>query len=233
MKHRRKILTLLPVVALIVLAVFLPLEQILLRIQEWAGTNPKSAAYVVGAFTVLGVVLLLPSSPLMMLAGFLFGLVKGFFVFWLAGIIASALAFWIGRTVARPWVERKLHNNGTFVAIDRAIERKGFLVVLLTRLVMVLPFPPLNYSLGLTGVSFRDYILGTNIGMAVPIFLFVYLGTTVSSVTAIIAGDALLQGRELLISVGALIIVVVTISLIIRVALRVLREELANAGGEH
>jgi uncharacterized membrane protein len=69
--------------------------------------------------------------------------------------------------------------------------------------------------------------------MAVPIFLFVYLGTTVSSVTAIIAGDALLQGRELLISVGALIIVVVTISLIIRVALRVLREELANAGGEH
>ena len=169
MKHKRKIFTLLLVLSLVLLALFLPLEQILLGIQDWADTNPESAAYVVGAVTALGIVLLLPSSPLMMLAGFLFGLVKGFFVFWIAGIFASALAFWIGRTVARPWVERKLQNNGTFIAIDRAIERKGFLVVLLTRLVMVLPFPALNYSLGLTSVSFGKYVLGTNLGMALPV----------------------------------------------------------------
>ncbi len=233
MKHKRKILTLLLLSSLVLLALFLPLEQILLRVQEWADTNPKSAAYAVGAVTVLGIVLLLPSSPLMMLAGFLFGLVKGFFVFWIAGIFASALAFWIGRTVARPWVERKLKNNGTFIAMDRAIERKGFLVVLLTRLVMVLPFPALNYSLGLTSVSFGKYMLGTNLGMALPIFLFVYLGTTAGSVNAIVAGEIQLQDNELLISIAALVATLIIVSLIMRTGLKVLREELANAGGEH
>ena len=115
------------------------------------------------------------------------------------------------------------------MAIDRAIQRKGFLVVLLTRLVMMLPYPGLNYSLGLTSVSLRDYVLGTNIGGLPAFFLFVYLGTTVSDITALINGDVSLEGREMLIGMTALFVVICLVLLIVRVAGKILKEELVAA----
>ena len=164
-----------------------------------------------------------------MLAGFLFGLAQGFAVVLTANLIASTAAFWIGRSFARPWIERKIQRKTIFMAIDRAIQRKGFLVVLLTRLVMMLPYPGLNYSLGLTSVRLRDYVLGTNIGGLPAFFLFVYLGTTVSDITAIINGDVSLEGRELLIGMTALFVVICLVLLIVRVAGKILKEELVAA----
>ena len=198
-------------------------------IQRWTEANQSSAAFVVTACTILGTLLLLPLSLMTMLAGFLFGLVQGCAVVLTANLIASTAAFWIGRSFARPWIERKIQRKTTFVAIDRAIQRKGFLVVLLTRLVMVLPYPGLNYSLGLTSVSLRDYVLGTNIGSVPAFFLFVYLGTTVNDITAIINGDISLEGREMLIGITALLAVVFLVLLIVRIAGKVLKQELVAA----
>jgi uncharacterized membrane protein YdjX (TVP38/TMEM64 family) len=183
----------------------------------------------VTAFITFGIILLLPSSLLMMLAGFLFGLLQGFASVWIATLVASTIAFWIGRSVARPWIERKIRRKSTFVAIDRAIRRKGFFVVLLTRLVIVLPLPALSYTHGLTSVCLRDYMLGTNIGMVPSIFLFVFLGTTAGDLAAIISGEVSLQRDELIIGLAALAVVLIIVALIIRAASRALKEELASA----
>jgi uncharacterized membrane protein YdjX (TVP38/TMEM64 family) len=224
--------TLLPpilLLAVVLSAIFLPVEQIVTGIQNWAETNQSSAIFIVTACIILGILLLLPMSLMTMLAGFLFGLAQGFLVVWFASLVASTIAFWIGRSFARPWIERKIQRKTTFVAIDRAIQRKGFLVVLLTRLVMVLPYPALNYSLGLTNVSMKDYILATNIGGVPPFFLFVYLGTTVSNIAAIINGDVRLEGNEMLLGLTALLVVVGLVLLIVRIAGRTLKEELLAA----
>ena len=219
---------LLPILFLTVVltAIFLPVEQIMTGVQNWAETNQSSAVFIVTAGIVLGTLLLLPLSLMTMLAGFLFGLAQGFVVIWVASLVASTAAFWIGRSLARPWIERKIHRKTTFVAIDRAIQRKGFLVVLLTRLVMVLPYPALNYSLGLTSVSLRNYMLATNIGGVPPFFLFVYLGTTVSDIAAIINGDVRLEGTEMVVGLAALLVVIGLVLLIVRVAGKTLKEEL-------
>ena len=230
MRHKRELLLLLLLATLVLCAILLPLEQFLLQVQQWVDENPSVATWLVGATFALGVILLLPVSPVILLAGFLFGLIKGLVVIWTTGVIVSALTFWIGRTVARPWVKRKIMNKTTFIAIERAIERKGLLVVILTRLVMVIPYAPLNYSLGLSSVRFRDYLLGTNIGMILPFFVTVYLGTTVSDMATLLTGNVQLEGEELIIGVGALFIIVIVAYLIIRSSLKVLREELAAAG---
>jgi uncharacterized membrane protein YdjX (TVP38/TMEM64 family) len=214
---------------LVLSAIFLPVEQIITAIQNWTEANQSSAVFVVTASIILGTLLLLPLSLMTMLAGFLFGLAQGFAVVLTANLIASTAAFWIGRSFARPWIERKIQRKTIFVAIDRAIQRKGFLVVLLTRLVMMLPYPGLNYSLGLTSVSLRDYVLGTNIGGLPAFFLFVYLGTTVNDITAIINGDVSLEGREMLIGMTALFVVICLVLLIVRVAGKILKEELVAA----
>lgn len=218
--------------AVIITAIFLPVEQLLSGIQQWAEANPSNAQYIITAALVIGILLMLPASLMLMLAGFLFGLAKGFAAVWLAGLVASTLAFLLGRSIARPWVERKIQRKTIFIAIDRAIRRKGFLIVLLTRLVMVLPYTALNYSLGLTNVSLKDYLLGTNIGMIPPMFLFVYLGTTVSDIAGVMSGEITLQRNEWLIGALALLAVVAVVAFIIRKASTVLREELTEASAE-
>ena len=70
-------------------------------------------------------------------------------------------------------------------------------MVLLTRLILLLPFPALNYSHGLTDVRLRDYLAGTMIGMVPAIFLFVYLGTLASGIADIVNGRVSLEGGQL------------------------------------
>ncbi|MEE4216352.1 MAG: VTT domain-containing protein [Xanthomonadales bacterium] len=207
-------------------AVFLPIEQIVMALREWATAEPGKALLGTMLFITIGFLLMLPSSLLMMLAGFLFGLVHGFAITWTAGLLASTAAFWIGRTAARPWVERLVRRKAVFIAIDRAIQHKGFLVVLLSRIVMLLPFPALNYTLGLTAVKFRDYLAGSNIGMIPPYFLFVYLGTTVSNVTAFLNGSISLGRNEIIVGALALAAIVLIVVFIVRTAARALKSEL-------
>jgi uncharacterized membrane protein YdjX (TVP38/TMEM64 family) len=212
--------------ALALVAMLLPVEQLMAAIQAWVNLHPSSAVFVVAVSIFLGILLLLPLSLMFMLAGFLFGLIKGFFVAWVALLLASSAAFWLGQTFARPWIERRIQNNPLFTSIDRAVQRKGLLIVLLTRLVMVIPYQLLNYSLGLTRVSFRNAVLGTALGSTPPVFLFVYLGTTVSNIAAIMSGEVKLEGQELVIGAVALAVVVGIILLIVRVAGKTLKEEL-------
>lgn len=215
--------------AAIIALAMLPVERLLLSVRDWTEASGPSGILMVTGLLVIGIMLLLPSSPMMMLAGFLFGPALGLVAIWVAGLVASTAAFWIGRSLARPWIERRVRGKGMFIAIDRAIQRKGFLVVLLARLVMLLPYQVMNYTLGLTGVGFRAYLLGTNLGMIPPMFLFVYLGSSAGDLAAILSGQVHLDRNEMLAGAAALAAVIVIAALIIRSAGRVLREELRTA----
>jgi len=212
---------------LAVAAVFLPVEQLLLGLHRSALTHPTLAAWLVGAAFLFGIVFLLPVSPVVMLAGFLFGLAKGFILIWATGMLASSLAFWISRSWARDWVERRMSNRALFVAIDRAIERNGLWIVLLTRLAMVFPLGPLNYSLGMSSVRYRDFLLGTTVGVIPPFLLVTYLGATAGSATAILGQGVWPEGHSLFLGLLTLAIVVLVSTLIARSAIKVLRNELA------
>jgi uncharacterized membrane protein YdjX (TVP38/TMEM64 family) len=203
-----------------------------MALQDWAAESPAEAMAGTVLFITAGFLLMLPASLLMMLAGFLFGLAKGLLLIWTAGLVASSAAFWIARYAARPWIERRVRRRGLFQAIDRAIRRKGLLVVFLSRIVMLLPYPALNYTLGLTAVRFRDYVVGSNLGMLPPYFLFVYLGTTVSNVTAFLSGTVALQDEDLLVGAAALAAILAVVALIVRTAARTLKAELAGVADE-
>jgi uncharacterized membrane protein YdjX (TVP38/TMEM64 family) len=220
--------TLVMATAVIVVAMSLPVDDIVHALTGAYAAHPIATLLATAGFIAAGFLLLLPASLLMMLAGFLFGLAKGLAVVWLAGLAASSLAFWAGRTVARPWSERRARRRVLFRAIDRAIRSKGFLVVLLTRIVMLLPFPALNYMLGLSAVRFRDYMAGTNLGMLLPYFLFVYLGSTLESVSALLQGELSPGRREILLGAAALAAVLLLAVLIVRVAWNTLRAKLAR-----
>jgi uncharacterized membrane protein YdjX (TVP38/TMEM64 family) len=70
------------------------------------------------------------------------------------------------------WIDR----YPKFKALDKAIGREGFKIILLLRLSPVFPFALSNYMYGLTAVRFWPYITATLIGFAPGTLAYVYSG---------------------------------------------------------
>src|SRR6266404_4657171 len=129
------------------------------------------------AIYIVACVAFLPGSILTIGAGVIFGVVRGSIYVSIAATLGATAAFLVGRYFARDWVARKLEGNAKFKAIDEAVGREGWKIVLLTRLSPVFPFNLLNYAYGLTRVTLRDYVFASWMGMIPGTILYVYIGS--------------------------------------------------------
>jgi len=162
---------------------------------------------------VVATLCLIPGSLLTLGAGVLFGVVLGSIYTFVGASLGAIAAFCVSRYVARKWVAKQLGGGAKFQAVDQAVAREGFKIVLLTRLSPVLPFTWLNYAFGLSQVSFRDYALGC-FGMIPATVMYVYIGSLLGDLAALVSG-ATARSRTLaeviLLSVGLVATVVVTL----------------------
>lgn len=150
--------------------------------------GPTGALYF-GAVYTIAEVLALPALPLTMSAGYLFGTVQGTAVVLLSASIAAAVAFVIGRTILRSYVEELLKDYPRFAKIDRAIGKEGFKIMLLLRLSPIFPFALSNYLYGATSVGFWQYFFGTMLGFTPGTIAYVYSGEVGKALT-LGGGDA-------------------------------------------
>jgi uncharacterized membrane protein YdjX (TVP38/TMEM64 family) len=180
---------------------------------------------------IAGTALFFPGLPLTLGAGFVYGPVIGTLVVSPASVAGACLAFLIARYFARDWVARRLNKYPQAAAMDRAIEKNGFKVVVLLRLQPVIPFNMLNYALGLTSIRLRDYALASWIGMLPATVLYVYLGSIMNDVSDLLRGrpNSGVAGRVLL--WGGLAGMVALVWWLGRVAKRALRQEMGPGAG--
>lgn len=167
-----------------------------------------------------------PGSLLTLAAGAVFGLVKGTIYTFLGATLGAAAAFLVARYGARRAIERRIAGNPRFAAVDRAVGREGFKIVALLRLSPIFPFNLLNYSLGLTKVSFLSYV-AASIAMLPGTLLYVYYGKAAGSLAAL-AGGAKTEkgpGSWILLGVGLLATIAVT-TYVTRLAGKALRQEI-------
>lgn len=144
---------------------------------------------VIGAIAFMGLyivatVVLIPSSILTLGAGAVFGVVLGSLYVFFGATLGAIAAFLVGRYLARGWVIRKIAGNPKFQAIDKAVGKEGFKIVLLTRLSPVFPFIFLNYAYGVTGVSLKDYAIAS-VGIIPGTILYVYIGSLAGSLATL------------------------------------------------
>jgi uncharacterized membrane protein YdjX (TVP38/TMEM64 family) len=137
---------------------------------------------------VVAAVFFLPGAVLTLGAGFAYGPVLGVLIVSPVSVLAASVAFLVGRFVAREWIGRRIAGDPRFAAIDDAIANDGFRIVMLLRLSPLFPFSLLNYALGLTKVSFRDYVVASWIGMLPATVLYVYLGSLVTNLGDLTGG---------------------------------------------
>ena len=102
--------------------------------------------------------LFVPALPLTLLGGLVFGPVWGTVYTWFAATLAAALAFLVARHLARGTVERWRARSPRVARIDAAVERHGWRILMVTRLVPLFPFNLQNFAYGLTRIPFWTYV---------------------------------------------------------------------------
>lgn len=173
----RPIVLVAALVGLVGAAWFLPVLQWLEAFLDWTKSLGFWGPFVLGAAYVVACVLIVPGTILTLGAGAIFDVVLGTITVSIASTLGATAAFLVGRFLARDWVSARVLARPRFAAIDRAVGKQGFKIVLLTRLSPIFPFAWLNYGYGLTDVPLWKYVLASWIGMLPGTVMFVYLGS--------------------------------------------------------
>jgi uncharacterized membrane protein YdjX (TVP38/TMEM64 family) len=236
--HTKLIVLGIAVLALVVLSRVLPLktytQQMLDTLVEYGGVG----LVILAAIYVIACILLIPGSLLTLGAGaiaitlwpqnLLMAIAAGYATVCVGSVVGATAAFLLGRTLMRAWVEEKIMRNEKFRALDEAIGENGLKVVFLIRLSPAFPFNLLNYALGLTKVSLRDYVLASCAGMLPGTIMYVYFGIAAATAAAQASGTA--EGntsQKILMGIGLLATIVLVI-MVTRVAKKALEEAVAK-----
>lgn len=123
----------------------------------------------------------LPSEPLMMAAGFLYGPWAGFALVWTAVVAGATGCFLIARKLGRPVAERFVSGD-KLAAFDEKFAGRGmlatFLGVLAIRLFAHGSFDIVSYACGLIPFTLPLFLIASGIGVVPKAFAFTYLGAS-------------------------------------------------------
>jgi uncharacterized membrane protein YdjX (TVP38/TMEM64 family) len=163
-----------------------------------------------------------PGSALTVAGGALFGSFWGVILAHSAATLGAALAFLLGRYLARDAVERWLAASPQFQRLARLTAEHGVVIVALTRLVPIFPFNLLNYGFGLTRVPFLTYLFWSWLCMLPGAILYV--------VGADAVAQTLTQGRVPWKMAGLLAVLAAAVAGLVRIARRRLEAKEAARG---
>jgi len=192
---------------------------------DWVKDLGVWAPVFVAGFYIVACVLFLPGSVITVGAGAVLGVPMGTIAVSIGSTLGAAAAFCVGRFIARDWVAAKVADHPRFAAIDEAVGREGFKIVLLTRLSPIFPFNLLNFAYGLTKVRLGTYVLASWIGMFPATVMYVYLGSLGKVATQ---WSQMPTMQKVLYLAGLVATVAVTV-VITRLARRALKEAVNNS----
>ena len=125
--------------------------------------SPVAPLVVLLAY-VIGGLLVVPVTALIIATGMVFGPLLGA-VYALSGaLLSAALTYSIGKRIGRHSV-RKLAGS-RLNRITRRLARKGTMAIAIVRLLPIAPFSVVNAVAGASHIRFREFMLGTALGMS-------------------------------------------------------------------
>jgi len=135
------------------------------------------------ALSIAGSVLGLPVTLMIALSAMLFGTIPGILYSFSGCIVGAMLAYIVGYWLD---LERKLTTAKPLRPLYEKLEKGGLLTLILLRLFPLLPFTLVNLAAGAIRVRWRDYIIGTAIGMMPGIVLISLLMGRFSHVDSVV-----------------------------------------------
>ena len=145
------------------------------QLQNWLQQMGIWAPIVYILLYTIGTLLILPSTPLNLTGGAIFGSWWGTLWTTIAAIVAAVVAFAFTRTVGRELIAQKL--AGRWEAIDGEMRQGGLFYMFAIRLLPIIPYGLVNFAAGLTSIRFQDYLIGTILGTLPGVLPFVMMGS--------------------------------------------------------
>ena len=124
--------------------------------------SPFAPLIVIGGF-VLGGLLVIPLMMLIAATGIVFGPWLGMLYSLLGATLSAVFVYGIGREVGRDAVRRVAGRR--INDLSRRIAKRGLLAMLFVRIVPIAPFSIINLVAGTSHLRFRDFLLGTILGL--------------------------------------------------------------------
>ena len=179
MKHKKTAVLLVLLIALAALtwklSTWLTPRQLQQALQQTGGWAP---VLYIGLFILLPT-FFFPVAVLALAGGLLFGLWWGSVYTFIGAVLNCALMFLLARYVGRSQVQRLVEQKLSPQwqrRLQMADGKEGFLLLIILRLIPAVPYNLINYTFGLTGISFSSYLLASAIGIIPGTFAFINIG---------------------------------------------------------
>lgn len=179
MKHKKTAVLLVLLIALAALtwklSTWLTPQQLQQVLQQTGGWAP---VLYIGLFVLLPA-FFFPVAVLALAGGLLFGLWWGSVYTFIGAVLNCALMFLLARYVGRSQVQRLVEQKLSPQwqrRLQMADGKEGFLLLIILRLIPAVPYNLINYTFGLTGISFSSYLLASAIGIIPGTFAFINIG---------------------------------------------------------
>lgn len=128
------------------------------------------------ALALIHAVVFYPAEIVDAAAGFVYGFFPALALMMLGWLLSGLVCFAIGRSVARPLLDRWFGGE-RFERAEAAIERGGVTLLLAIRLLPIVPFSLVSYAAGAARVPLWRFIWTTFVGYLPITVLAVYFGT--------------------------------------------------------
>lgn len=151
-------------------------------LREWINLNslvgmahhlkelPFAPLAIVAAYTVAAV-LMVPVTLLIAVTGIVFGSFAGAAYAIVGTLLGAACSYGIGKKLGRDAVHRMAGPRVN--QLSQRISRQGILAMMVIRFLPIAPFALINVIAGASHIRFRDYMIGTALGMTPGILLTV------------------------------------------------------------
>jgi uncharacterized membrane protein YdjX (TVP38/TMEM64 family) len=149
-------------------------------IRAWIAPYGAWGVLVFSAVKLVSMLLVMPLMPFSVAAGLLFGFGWGFVITVVTNMVGSTMAFALARRLGGDTIRSRL--SGRWAAFDRAIGANGFTFLFFLRLTPLFPWNGVSYAVAVTSLGWRDFLLGTFVGMMPTTLVYSYAGAA--------AGDA-------------------------------------------
>jgi len=125
--------------------------------------------------TLQSLVPFVPGLAITITNAWIFGWQYGAVYSWIGALLGASLDFGIARWYGRPVVE-KFIDSKCLKIMNIFLQKHGILSVFITRLTPIIPFKVVSYGVGLSTLSFCQFVIATAIGQAPAILLYSVIG---------------------------------------------------------
>eukprot|EP00041_Stephanoeca_diplocostata_P020188 m.447217 g.447217 ORF g.447217 m.447217 type:complete len:376 (+) comp21501_c0_seq2:376-1503(+) len=205
---------------------------VLLQILNWVKSLGFWGPIALTAIILFSIPLCIPTTLFNVGGGFLFGWTFLPFLSF-AATTGATIAYFLSRGFLKDVAERKLKKNKffqsirqIFVADDGKFTWRSTKAVLLTRASPFFPFVIINFANGVTGVSWKSYVLATWLGTLPWVSVDIYFGTLLEDLASV--GNQHKSGLFLILLVIFTVLITVVITIVTKRELKRMEQALRS-----